>query len=302
MQHRERESIEEAINAVREEFSLLAPNTPGKGKSAKKQQRLIVSDDDDVSPVTPTAAYRALLAAPVATRAVFRKVCEAVRGPVRKKGQLVELVCRYWSLKRESRRGAPLLKRLHLEPWTAASSAVQEDEQMKRQRFEFLRHVRRDLERVRLLAELVKKREKEKLRRATAQCEFLSIVLNPMTHFLRPVLEKIKRFDTRQLFAEPVDTTEVTDYLNYVPKPMDFQTMTKKLENNEYLSLDDLQADAELICTNASTYNQPNTTWGRAAPRLLEKTRYYITSIRPQFDGLPILPGGGLLRQRTWLP
>ncbi|KAJ1569054.1 nuA3 HAT complex component nto1 [Cladochytrium tenue] len=366
-EHRERESIEEAINAVREEFAYLAPNTPGKGKSAKKQQRLIVSDDDDVSPVTPSnrlvgrsrssvdgriglsdgahpngtfatsipdsvprlrsrariptdsselqpasnrsrpsvssshgvsgaAAYRALLAAPVATRAVFRKVCEAVRGPVRKKGQLVELVCRYWSLKRESRRGAPLLKRLHLEPWTAASSAVQEDEQMKRQRFEFLRHVRRDLERVRLLAELVKKREKEKLRRVTAQCEYLSVILNPMTHFLRPVLEKIKRFDTRQLFAEPVDTTEVTDYLDYVTKPMDFQTMTKKLENNEYLSLDDLHADVELICANASTYNQPNTTWGRAALRLREKTRAYIASIRPQFYGLPILPGGGLLR------
>ena len=41
---------------------------------------------------------------------------------VRKKLEFVLLVCKYWSLKREARRGAPLLKRLHLEPWTASNS------------------------------------------------------------------------------------------------------------------------------------------------------------------------------------
>jgi NuA3 HAT complex component NTO1 len=33
----------------------------------------------------------------------------------RKARDCVERICRYWSLKREARRGAPLLKRLHLE-------------------------------------------------------------------------------------------------------------------------------------------------------------------------------------------
>jgi NuA3 HAT complex component NTO1 len=34
---------------------------------------------------------------------------------IRKREPFVEKLCRYWSLKREARRGAPLLKRLHLE-------------------------------------------------------------------------------------------------------------------------------------------------------------------------------------------
>ena len=37
---------------------------------------------------------------------------------LRKKLEFVQQLARYWSLKREARRGAPLLKRLHLEPWT----------------------------------------------------------------------------------------------------------------------------------------------------------------------------------------
>jgi hypothetical protein len=54
---------------------------------------------------------------------VNRIVSYVTKVTLRKKAEFVNTLCRYWSLKREARRGAPLLKRLHLEPWTAAAGA-----------------------------------------------------------------------------------------------------------------------------------------------------------------------------------
>lgn len=55
---------------------------------------------------------------------------------LRHKRDFVLLLCRYWSLKREARRGAPLLKRLHLEPWTASAGGRQHTEEEKTMRLE----------------------------------------------------------------------------------------------------------------------------------------------------------------------
>jgi NuA3 HAT complex component NTO1 len=53
------------------------------------------------------------------------------RVKIRNKKAFVAMACRYWSLKREARRGAPLLKRLHLEPWTAAAANGQQSDAEK---------------------------------------------------------------------------------------------------------------------------------------------------------------------------
>ena len=84
---------------------------------------------------------------PIVPRIVVNSLLEYVtKVAMRKKQPFVERLCRYWSLKREARRGAPLLKRLHLEvsltlpgisiklinqPWTASSTAKDQTEEEK---------------------------------------------------------------------------------------------------------------------------------------------------------------------------
>jgi NuA3 HAT complex component NTO1 len=53
---------------------------------------------------------------PIGPKVMVNSLLEYVaRVSIRKRQPFVERLCRYWSLKREARRGAPLLKRLHLE-------------------------------------------------------------------------------------------------------------------------------------------------------------------------------------------
>lgn len=55
---------------------------------------------------------------------------------MRKRLEFLQMTCRYWSLKREARRGAPLLKRLHLEPWTDSAGGKIQTEEEKRMKLD----------------------------------------------------------------------------------------------------------------------------------------------------------------------
>jgi NuA3 HAT complex component NTO1 len=74
---------------------------------------------------------------PIVPRLIVNKLLDYIaKVNFRKKQQFVERLCRYWSLKREARRGAPLLKRLHLEPWTATSESREQTEAQKAKKLE----------------------------------------------------------------------------------------------------------------------------------------------------------------------
>ncbi|KAJ1535464.1 nuA3 HAT complex component nto1, partial [Nowakowskiella sp. JEL0078] len=183
---------------------------------------------------------------------------------------IIKDICKYWSLKRESRRGAPLLKRLHLEPWTTAPSLNKENDMIKQKQYETCLAFRNDLERARLLAELVRKREKEKIKRILLLSKMVEVVCCPILHYLKKAITELKKLDKTEMFQEPVTLAIAPDYFNIVKNPMDFQTMERKLEEFEYENAEDFNKDVRLIISNCTLYNAPDTSYFRNA-RLFEK-------------------------------
>lgn len=49
---------------------------------------------------------------------------------------------------------------------------------------------------------------------------------------------------------------------------MDFSTMQKKVDQHQYLTLDDFEMDFDRVWRNAMTYNDPSTVYYRAAVRM----------------------------------
>lgn len=189
---------------------------------------------------------------------------------LRKKATAVQLIARYWSLKREARRGAPLLKRLHLEPWTASSQNKEQTDAQKGKKLHFLRTIRADLERVRMLVEQVRKREKEKLRQAQEiRNSLVEPVLFPFHTDLRTAIAKFEAIDKYGFFAQPVSKVDVPDYYDIVKEPMDWATIKDKITNKLYDSVEELRQDVLKIATNAMTYNKADTPYHKAATKIL---------------------------------
>ncbi|PIA13111.1 hypothetical protein COEREDRAFT_78156, partial [Coemansia reversa NRRL 1564] len=133
-------------------------------------------------------------ARPVLNEYVFAQVVSRTtiaRLGAQQRGKLIAQVARYWALKRSERHGAPLLKRLHLEPWTASVTQHRAQELAESQRQSVVLRIRTDLERVRLLVESVRRREREKLRRARLQVEYLRRILDPLALVLLPVVDEL---------------------------------------------------------------------------------------------------------------
>lgn len=178
----------------------------------------------------------------------------------------------YWLLKRQSRNGVPLIRRVHSNVQSQKSAEQQPEVDEKvcaaREALRYWQKLRHDLEKARLLVELIRKREKLKREQVKVHQSTLEMKLTPMLMLLRSTLDQLLEKDTAKIFAEPVDIKEVPDYLEFVSHPMDFSTMRFKLESHAYRSVAELEADFNLMVSNCLLYNAKDTVFHRAALRL----------------------------------
>lgn len=230
-----------------------------------------------------------------------------------KRNQFIQRLIGYWTLKRQSRNGVPLLRRLQISyngSRRGEGSGVNghdndgaHDEAVKKikEEVKYWQRLRQDLEKARLLVELIRKREKLKLQLIETSQQTMELHLQPFKRYLHFILTCLQAKDTNKFFTEPVDVNEVPDYLDFIPNPMDFTTMRSKVESNEYSSLNEMEHDFDLIVTNCTFYNDPETIYYKAAMKLKESSKSIWKEARERIEatgynqaqGLhhPLVPG-----------
>ncbi|KAI9480446.1 MAG: hypothetical protein EXX96DRAFT_562637 [Benjaminiella poitrasii] len=251
-------------------------------KAARAHQHQYTAAGSRAAPIAPEYIIQRLETMPCLSR-------------MKKKTALIESICRYWSLKRESRRGAPLLKRLHLEPWTASASQLKQTEVEKAHKASSMMSLRADLEKVRMLSEQVQKRERQKLERIRKQKSYIERILYPHERILEGVLERLMEADKRDFFRYPVTPELAPDYSEIIERPMSFNVVQDKLTMHRYMTMDEFEADVRLIWKNSMVYNQPDTAYYKLALKLDKWTDDLMVQAERDREELKVVPETGLL-------
>ena len=138
--------------------------------------------------------------APVIPAAVYNSVESSLqRFTIRKRKEYAAEACKYWTLKREARRGAALLKRLQLQMETFTSMEITRRNYVGmgaagrvrlQRRIDFAKNLQEDVAKLRVLGEEIKKREEEKLKDAEMLKDVIETVYFPLPPLLWPILER----------------------------------------------------------------------------------------------------------------
>ncbi|KAI9045423.1 putative PHD finger domain protein [Aspergillus affinis] len=163
-------------------------------------------------PAVPRTIWKLPSGAPVIPQIVLNSVVASLqRFGVRQRKQYAEDACKYWTLKREARRGAALLKRLQLQLETFSSMEMTRRDYVAmgvaggkrlQRRIDFGERLYHDLDRLRMLCDEVKKREREKLKDAEMLRHVVDTVYFPIFPLLWPIFEKAQGLDGKAVFRE----------------------------------------------------------------------------------------------------
>ncbi|KAK0146281.1 Bromodomain and PHD finger-containing protein 3 [Merluccius polli] len=271
------------------------PSTPkrgrksdGAGKQGKRKGKKSTEDTVQCT-ASPVATV------PLIPTSRLNIICKGIL--FQRKTQFMQRMHNYWLLKRQSRNGVPLVRRLHSNVQSQRTTEPSEVDEKVSAAVEALRYwqkLRHDLEKARLLVELIRKREKLKREQVKVQQASLEMRLTPMLVLLRSTLHQLEEKDPANIFSEPVDITEVPDYLDFITTPMDFSCMRSKMEAHAYRCLTDLEADFNLMVSNCLLYNAKDTVFHRAALRLRDLGGAVLRHAQRQASNTGLDPDTGL--------
>ncbi|XP_069550099.1 bromodomain and PHD finger-containing protein 3 [Brachyistius frenatus] len=245
------------------------PTTPKKGRKCDDDAKTDKKKGKKNTESTAQQTTSPQVIVPQIPTSRLNIICKGIL--LQRKNQFMQRLHNYWLLKRQSRNGVPLVRRLHSNIQSQRNTEQPEvDEKISaaREALRYWQKLRHDLEKARLLVELIRKREKLKREQVKVHQAALEMQLTPMLVLLRSTLDQLQEKDSAQIFSQPVNIKEVPDYLEFISQPMDFSSMCSKLESHAYRSVADLEADFNLMVSNCLLYNAKDTVFHRAALRI----------------------------------
>ncbi|XP_050182847.1 bromodomain and PHD finger-containing protein 3 isoform X4 [Myiozetetes cayanensis] len=272
-----------------------ANSAPPKGSLKKNQVKLKQKIKKESGDVTKCRSSVPMLTITQIPSYRLNKICSGLS--LQRKNQFMQRLHNYWLLKRQARNGVPLIRRLHSHLQSQRNTEQKEQDEKTsavKEELKYWQKLRHDLERARLLIELIRKREKLKREQVKVQQAAMELQLTPFNVLLRTTLDLLQEKDAAQIFTEPVNLNEVPDYLEFISNPMDFSTMRRKLESHLYRTLDEFEEDFNLIVTNCMRYNAKDTIFHRAAVRLRDFGGAILRHARRQAESIGFDIGVGI--------
>ncbi|OCK81581.1 hypothetical protein K432DRAFT_424858 [Lepidopterella palustris CBS 459.81] len=187
----------------------------------------------------PAKSWRLPSGAPVVPQAVYHNVENAlIKFGIRKRKEFVAEACKYWTLKREARRGAALLKRLQLQMEAFSSMEITRrnfagmgaaGRPRLQRRIDFAERLEDDMEQIRVLCEKIREREAAKLKDVEILKMIVDTVYFPIPPLLWPILEKAQNLDPKNVFYDG------------------FKSIQTKLEERFYTSVATFSKDLAVV-------------------------------------------------------
>ncbi|KAL0361855.1 UNVERIFIED_CONTAM: Bromodomain and PHD finger-containing protein 3 [Sesamum radiatum] len=100
----------------------------------------------------------------------------------------------------------------------------------------------------------------------------------------REACAKKRKINAGDLGSEDAVPVQLPDYLEIIEQPMDFGTVRKKLDDGAYRTLEEMEGDVFLICSNAMQYNAPDTVYYRQARSIQELAKRDFENLRHEGD------------------
>ncbi|KFW76624.1 Bromodomain and PHD finger-containing protein 3, partial [Manacus vitellinus] len=286
-------------DTVKEKGEEEANSAPPKGSLKKNQVKLKQKIKKEPGDVTKWRSSVPMVTITQIPSYRLNKICSGLS--LQRKNQFMQRLHNYWLLKRQARNGVPLIRRLHSHLQSQRNTEQKEQDEKTsavKAELKYWQKLRHDLERARLLIELIRKREKLKREQVKVHQAAMELQLTPFNVLLRTTLDLLQEKDAAQIFTEPVNLNEASlfprDYLEFISNPMDFSTMRRKLESHLYRTLDEFEEDFNLIVTNCMRYNAKDTIFHRAAVRLRDFGGAILRHARRQAESIGFDIGVGI--------